>query len=188
VIPYTIERRQDTGVTNVTLGVWLFLASEAMLFGSLFSAYALLRVSAPAWPRGDDLLSVPMAMANTAMLLGCTGAAWRARTVRPAAARAWLLASTAFGVLFLLLKGLEYRHELSAGLLPSGSTFLASYFTLTGMHVLHVFGGAVANLWAAGGALRVDPRLLAGRTAGLSLYWAFVDLVWLVILVLFYLT
>ncbi len=46
-IPYTVERRADTGVTNVTLGIWLFLASEVMLFGALFSAYALLRVSAP---------------------------------------------------------------------------------------------------------------------------------------------
>ena len=44
MIPYTIERRADTGVTNVTLGIWLFLASEVMLFGALFSAYALLRV------------------------------------------------------------------------------------------------------------------------------------------------
>ena len=74
MIPYTIERRADTGVTNVTLGIWLFLASEVMLFGALFSAYALLRVSAPIWPRGRDVLSVPLGAANTVVLLDRDGA------------------------------------------------------------------------------------------------------------------
>ena len=55
MIPYTVERRVDTGVTNVTMGVWLFLASEVMLFGALFSAYALLRVSAAAWPHASSM-------------------------------------------------------------------------------------------------------------------------------------
>jgi cytochrome c oxidase subunit 3 len=67
MIPYTVERRVDTGVTNVTLGVWLFLASEVMLFGALFSAYALLRVSAVAWPHGRDVLSVDAGFINTAV-------------------------------------------------------------------------------------------------------------------------
>ena len=49
-IPYTTEVRPDTGLTNPKLGIWLFLASEVMLFGSLFSSYALLRSGAPTWP------------------------------------------------------------------------------------------------------------------------------------------
>ena len=49
-IPYTVETRPDTGLANGKLGIWLFLASEVMLFGALFSAYALLRTGAPSWP------------------------------------------------------------------------------------------------------------------------------------------
>ena len=65
MIPYTIERRADTGVNNVTLGIWLLLASEAMLFGALFSAYALLRTAATSWPDGRVVLNLPLGAANT---------------------------------------------------------------------------------------------------------------------------
>jgi cytochrome c oxidase subunit III len=186
VIPYTVERRDDTGVTNVVMGIWLFLASEVMLFGSLFSAYALLRIAAPVWPEGSDLLSGRLAGMNTLLLTGVTTAAWRARSARPAGR--WLLLSTLLAVAFLVVKGFEYRHEFATGLLPSASTFLAMYFTLTGLHALHVAGGAAANLWTMAGGRRAGEPLTIGRAGALSLYWAFVDLVWLVILVLFYLT
>jgi len=70
-IPYTTETRPDTGLYNAKLGVWLFLASEVMLFGSLFSSYILLRTGAPSWPHGRDLgLSVPLATINTMVLIG----------------------------------------------------------------------------------------------------------------------
>ena len=65
MIPYTVERRADTGVTNVTMGIWLFLASEVMLFGALFSSYALLRTAAPAWPHGREVLNLQLGLANT---------------------------------------------------------------------------------------------------------------------------
>jgi cytochrome c oxidase subunit 3 len=68
-IPYTIEPRVDTGLYNGKLGVWLFLASEAMLFGALFSAYVLLRTGATAWPHGWQRLSVPLGALNTVALL-----------------------------------------------------------------------------------------------------------------------
>ena len=87
MIPYTIERRADTGVTNVTLGIWLFLASEVMLFGALFSSYALLRASAAAWPSGRDVLSLPLGGANTVVLIAHDGAIWRARRASLAGVR-----------------------------------------------------------------------------------------------------
>ena len=70
-IPYTVEERPDTGLTNSKLGIWIFLASEVMLFGGLFSAYVFLRMAAPV---GDfeywgDKLSVPMATINTLVLI-----------------------------------------------------------------------------------------------------------------------
>ncbi len=66
-IPYTITARRDTGLYNAKVGIWLFLASEVMLFGALFSSYVLLRVGADKWPHG--LLNVPIGTFNTAVLI-----------------------------------------------------------------------------------------------------------------------
>src|SRR5215813_9457613 len=68
-IPYTIEARPDTGLYNAKVGIWLFLASEVMLFGALFSSYILLRVGAPEgyWPHG--WLNVPIGTCNTIVLI-----------------------------------------------------------------------------------------------------------------------
>src|SRR6476646_9314234 len=68
-IPYNVHPRPDTGLYNAKLGIWLFLASEVMLFGALFSSYILLRTSAPTWPRGWTFLSVGMATTNTFILI-----------------------------------------------------------------------------------------------------------------------
>ncbi len=68
-IPYTVKPREDTGLYNAKLGVWLFLASEVMLFGGLFSAYILLRVGAPGglWPAGWQ--NIPLGTLNTFILI-----------------------------------------------------------------------------------------------------------------------
>src|SRR5690554_6136244 len=80
-IPFTIEARPDTGLTNPKIGIWLFLASEVMLFGSLFSSYALLRSGAPSWPDQSAVLSVPLATLNTVILISSSATmvlAWAA--------------------------------------------------------------------------------------------------------------
>jgi heme/copper-type cytochrome/quinol oxidase subunit 3 len=187
MIPYTTEPRADTRATNVTLGIWLFLASEVMLFGALFSAYALLRTAAPTWPSGREVLSLLLGSTNTLVLLLMTAVAWRARS-RPDGTRLWLAASTGLALLFLAFKGLEYSGEIARGLLPSTNTFLATYFTLTGLHALHVVGGIGANVWILAGAGRVPAALTAGRVRAVTLYWAFVDVVWLLIFGLMYLS
>lgn len=187
MIPYTIERRPDTGVTNVTLGMWLFIASEVMLFGALFSAYALLRANASAWPLGRAVLNLPIGSINTVVLLTMTALVWRTRSASVSSGRRLLLAGTALAALFLALKGFEYRAEFLHGWRPSTDTFFATYFTLTGLHAVHVLVGAVANLWAVAGAAAVGDAMAMGRFRSLALYWAFVDVVWLVMFVLFYL-
>ncbi len=68
-IPYTVEVRRDTGLTNGKIGIWLFLASEVMLFGALFASYILIRTGAQSWPRGDTQLNVPLATFNTIVLI-----------------------------------------------------------------------------------------------------------------------
>ena len=69
MIPHTIEPHEVTGLYNGKLGIWLFLASEVMLFGALFSTYVLLRVGATDWPQGIEYLNVPLATLNTLILI-----------------------------------------------------------------------------------------------------------------------
>ena len=185
-IPYTLDRRPDTGVSNTTMGLWLFLASEVMLFGALFSVYALLRVSATGWPLGRDIVSVPSGAFNTALLSAMTMVMWRARSRDAAGAVRFVGAASALALVFLVSKGLEYRAEIAHGLVPSLSTYLAIYFTLTGFHALHVIGGLMANAWAIAG--RAGQAMTINRIRLLSLYWAFVDAVWIVIFLLVYLS
>lgn len=192
-VPFGTVSRRDTGVSNPQLGIWLFLASGAMLFGALFSAYALIATASASWPSGRDVLSLTFGAVHTAVLAAVAGAAWQARAVSrrgggPAHVRWWLLVSTAMAALFLVLKGLEYRDELRLGLLPALNMFLASYYTLTGVLAVHVAGGVAANLWAVWGALSHRPETTGQRTRALALYWTFVDLAWLIMFVLLYLT
>jgi heme/copper-type cytochrome/quinol oxidase subunit 3 len=182
MIPYTIERRPDTGVTNVTMGVWLFIASETMLFGALISAYALLRTAAADWP---SALPGATAWGNTAILALLTGLVWRGRRI-PARARRWLGGATLLGALFVLLQAREYSALIGSGQRPATNTFLATYFALTGLHALHVVFGAAANLWTIASLGRVPVALTQGRIQGLTIYWAFVGVLWLVMVGLFY--
>ncbi|HIB96363.1 MAG TPA: heme-copper oxidase subunit III, partial [Candidatus Marinimicrobia bacterium] len=68
-IPYTVKARPDTGLYNAKIGIWLFLASEVMLFGALFSSYILLRTGATTWFVGSEELSVPIGTFNTMVLI-----------------------------------------------------------------------------------------------------------------------
>ena len=186
MIPYTTARRDDSGVNNVTLGIWLFLASEVMLFGALFSCYALIRTAATTWPRGSQVLNLTIGGINTAILLALTFAAFRARhrdlrTARPLFGLASMLA-----IAFLVLKGIEYSSEISHGLVPATSTFMATYFTFTGVHALHVVGGLIANVWVMLGVGRIDDEMTRGRVRAVSLYWMFVDVIWWIIFGLIY--
>jgi len=188
IIPYTTDRRPDTGVTNVTLGMWLFIASEIMLFGALFSAYALLRSAATDWPSGRQILNLQLGAFNTMVLLALTAVVWRARRAPIRQARGFLLLSSSLACVFVSFKALEYGHDDTLGLLPHVNTFLAMYFTLTGLHLAHVIAGFFANAWVVTGARKVDDAMMAGRVQALAIYWTFVDVVWLIIFVLFYLS
>ena len=180
--------RFDTGVSSGTMGFWLFIASEVMLFGALFSSYALLRVAALDWPAGDTLLNTQLGATNTMVLMLLTAAVWRAGRAPLGAARGKLLMATALGVLFLVIKGLEYRSEMVHGLVPATSTFMAMYYTLTGIHAAHVLGGLLANVWVMASARSVGETMTAGRLKVLGRYWVFVDLMWLIIFAGLYLS
>ncbi|HEY2431787.1 MAG TPA: cytochrome c oxidase subunit 3 [Vicinamibacterales bacterium] len=184
-IPYTVERRPDTGVNNVQLGMWLFIASEVMLFGGLFSAYFTLRAGAPSpWlPLRDHLAG---AIAATIPLLA--GTALTATTVRRLDRyRLSLALAVILALSFCAWKALEYQELFRAGHSPASSTLMATFFLLTGVHVLHVLGGIAATVWIVlrGGAVP-DRGPTINRLRALTRYWTFVDIVWLVLLVLLY--
>jgi cytochrome c oxidase subunit 3 len=288
-IPYTVSTRPDTGLWNAKVGIWLFLASEVMLFGGLFSAYIFLRLDAEPgfWPHG--LLNVPVGTMNTAILIASSVTvvlAWAALKMRQFMRyKVYMGLTIICGLTFLFVKlyyewpqkfehfgayikkdalekyepylgnkhaaekGLPPRVEISGHLhnrealndpnikeyeialdpvnsdptnptmdrphffyipptekmatiekadveyanmfLPKHSAYFASYFTITGLHGLHVLGGVLVFIyfWLPIGAnlYKRNPEHLANRVEVAGLFWHFVDLVWIFVFPLFYL-
>src|SRR6185503_14687739 len=150
-IPYTVEAREDTGLNNGKIGIWLFLASEVMLFGALFASYILRRVGT---------------------------------------FRIYQAATVLLGGVFLVVKYFEYSAKFHHHLFPSTNNFLAIYFTLTGLHMLHVICGMVVNayLWGPGAKLyRTNPEWFTNRVENSGVFWHFVDLVWIFLFPILYL-
>lgn len=193
-IPYTATVRPDTGVTNQKLGMWLFLASEVMLFGALFSSYALLRSGAMSWPDQSTIVNVPLASINTLVLVASSIVILRSasaiRAGRAAAFRRLMAVTAALGVVFLAIKFVEYRGELAEGLRPSTSNFLGLYFVMTSLHAFHVACGVAVNLFLCGpgtAMLRRDPARFTGRVEAAALYWNFIDVIWILMFITLYL-
>ena len=186
-IPYNVRPRPDTGLYNAKLGIWLFLASEVMLFGALFSTMILLRTGVAHWPRGVDVgLNVPLATLNTFVLIGSSVTvimAWASfRLGKFNTGRLYLLATLLCGLGFMVIKSIEYAHKFEHHLYPSKSNFLAIYFTMTGLHGLHVLGGMVVFGYLAGPGSKMwthERERYTNRIEVVGLYWHFVDLVWI---------
>jgi len=193
-IPYTVDPRPDTGVYNAKLGVWLFLASEVMLFGALFSSYVLLRVGAVSWPHGYEHLNIPLATVNTVVLITSSVTmvmAWASVAMGSLKRfRIFMGSTVALALVFLVIKGFEYAAKFEHGLYPSESTFMAIYFTLTGLHALHIVGGIIVNSYLLGPGSRMwrtQPARFTNRVEVAGLYWHFVDLVWIFLFPVLYL-
>jgi cytochrome c oxidase subunit III len=187
-IPYNVEPRPDTGLFNAKLGIWLFLASEVMLFGALFSSYVLLRTGAApgTWHHGREFLNVPLATLNTVILIASSVTmvmSWASLKLNDFKKfRLYLGLTFLCGLGFLAVKAVEYGTKFHHGYFPKSNTFLAIYFTLTGLHVLHVIGGMVVNgyFWGPGAKMwRTESERFTNRIEVAGLYWHFVDLVWI---------
>jgi len=193
-IPYSVTPRPDTGLGNTKLGIWLFLASEVMLFGGLFSAYVLLRMGAPGWPHGWAILNIPLGALNTGVLITSSVTmvlSWVALKEKDLS-RFWLWMgfTVLLAVMFLGIKLFEYADKFEHGLFPSSSTFMALYFTLTGLHALHVVGGLIANTYLLASGFTMwerEPLRLTNRVEAAGLYWHFVDIVWIFLFPVLYL-
>ncbi len=195
-VPYTVEPRPDTGLYNAKLGIWLFLASEVMLFGALFSSYILLRVGAAPgqWPMGSTILSVPIGTFNTAVLITSSMTmvfAWVSLKLNNFGKfRLYLGLTILLALTFLVVKTFEYNAKFSHHLFPSTSTYMAIYFTMTGLHAIHVIGGIIVNsyLWGPGNDMwKTNPQRFINRIEVAGLYWHFVDLVWIFLFPILYL-
>jgi cytochrome c oxidase subunit 3 len=116
-IPYTVEIRKDTGLYNAKIGIWLFLASEVMLFGALFSSYILLRVGTPEgyWPHG--WLNIPLGTANTIVLITSsitTVMAWASLKMKNFGRFKLFHAITlCCALIFLCIKSYEYHDKFT---------------------------------------------------------------------------
>ena len=193
-IPYTVETRADTGLNNVKLGIWLFLASEVMLFGGLFSAYVMLRVGAVEWPAGSSILSVPLATFNTIVLIGSSMTmvmAWASLKLKDLSKyKLYMGLTVALALVFLVVKMYEYGDKFSHHLYPSESTFLGIYFLITGLHGLHIVGGIIVNSFLLLPGVKMwhtAPERFTNRVEAAGLYWHFVDLVWIFLFPVLYL-
>lgn len=186
LVPYKVEPREDTGLYNAKFGIWLFLASEIMLFGSLFSAYILLRVGSFTWPVQSEFLNVPIGALNSIILLSSSIffiRAWvnlKAGDISRYKKFMWLVIT--FACIFLCFKGVEYYQHFSHHEYPKTSVFLALYFLLTGLHALHIIGGIAVNIYYAGPGMylwRENKQWFINRVEVAGLYWHFVDVVWI---------
>lgn len=256
IIPHDVEPHPLTGMYNGKFGTWLFLASEVMLFGALFSCYIILRTSAQegTWPRGEEILNWKLAMVNTMVLITSSVTmvmSWaELKMNRLGRAKAMLAFTFALAGTFMVIKYFEYSskfhhyqvemtspithdghevmvvtghnvkesetevsiepdahegdaHATHAALTiprdkikrvtnfgPAHSTFLAVYFTLTGLHGLHIVGGMVVILYLILAADRIwkwNPEKMVNRVECTGLYWHFVDLVWIFLFPILYL-
>jgi heme/copper-type cytochrome/quinol oxidase subunit 3 len=179
-----------TGIPNGKFGIWLFLASEVMLFGALFSSYVLIRTGAPHWPPEggltSDIVIVPLGTFNTAVLITSSITmvmAWAACKMKNLTRfRIFMGATIGLACLFLVVKYFEYSHKFEMGHFPSHDNFYAIYFTLTGLHGVHIIGGIIVLSYLIGPGSKMwntDLEHFTNRVENVGLYWHFVDLVWI---------
>ena len=185
-IPYNEELRPDTGLYNAKLGIWLFLASEVMLFGGLFSAYILLRTGDPFFMNNQHHLNVPMAAFNTVLLITSSVTmvmAWISLKLDDLKKyKLYMLVTLLCSFAFLIVKYFEYSAKFDHHLYPSTDNFLGTYFTLTGLHGLHIVGGMLVMLYLVGPGIKMwdtNKERYTNRAEVIGLYWHFVDLVWI---------
>ena len=191
-IPYIVTARPDTGLYNAKAGIWLLLASEVMLFGALFTTYILLRVGASVWPHG--ILNIPLATVNTIVLISSSVTmvmSWASLMMKDFKKYKMYMGLTILcALIFLVIKYFEYSEHIAAGEVSSHSTFFAIYYTLTGLHGLHIIGGIIVNFyfWGPGSKMwQTEPERFTNRIEVAGLYWHFVDLVWIFLFPVLYL-
>ena len=181
----------DTG-GNTVFGFWLYLMTDCILFACVFATYAVLVNHTAGGPSGKDIFELPYVLGETALLLvsSCTYgfAMIAAHRGFKGQTLAWLAATFVLGAGVIGMELNEFHHLIAEGFGPDKSAFLSSFFTLVGMHGLHVTAGLV---WMIVMMLQVSRRGLTDRNNTrmmcLSLFWHFLDIVWICVFTIVYL-
>lgn len=180
------------GVDSRKLGMWLLIASECLLFGTLIATYMIYRNASVVGPHPAEVLDIPVTTVSTFVLLmssfSIVLALHAIQQGDMKRFRRWILATACGGLIFLGFQTYEFTHFVNAGLGLSTNVFGSSFFMLTGTHGTHVAVGVIwlLSLFFASlrgkltedGALKVDT---------MALYWHFVDVIWIVIFTVVYL-
>lgn len=180
----------NTGIDNRKLGMWLFLATEVMLFSALIGAMLQMKARSPA--DANDALNIPVTAVNTFILIissfTVAMSLQSAQEGKQGRLRLYMLLTLALGATFLGVQMFEYRALFHEGFTPSTSLFSGAFFTVTGFHGFHVFLGLMTMLWLL-------PQVFKGRFGPdnnmrlevFGLYWHFVDIVWILLFTVVYL-
>ncbi len=192
IIEFYVKEDQEHSGRSTMFGFWIYLMSDCLLFAVLFATYGVLGRSYAAGPSGADLFDLRLVAVNTAMLLLSSltyGFAMLAMDRgRQAAVQGWLAVTALFGLAFLGIELYEFTHLFHEGATPQRSAFLSSFFALVGTHGLHVTFGLI---WLAVLMTQVSRRGLIEanrrRLMCLSMFWHFLDVVWIGVFTFVYL-
>lgn len=166
------------------VGFWIYLMSDCVIFGALFATYAVLGGSYAGGPAPKDLFEPGFIAVETALLLFSSVtfglAMLRAGKADTNGTLMWLAVTALFGAGFIGMEIYEFNHLIHLGAGPDRSAFLSSFFALVGTHGLHVTGGLI---WLITLMVQIRMHGLIGpnmqRLGTLSMFWHFLDLVWI---------
>lgn len=181
----------DAGANKV-FGFWIYLMSDCIIFATLFATYAVMVNNTAGGPAGKDIFELPFVLVETALLLLSSityGMAVIAMNHgNKGSVISWLALTFLFGAGFIGMEIYEFHHLIAEGFGPNRSGFLSGFFTLVGTHGLHVTSGLI---WMAVLMFQIAKRGLTAtnrtRIMCLSLFWHFLDVVWICVFTVVYL-
>ena len=177
---------------STNIGFWVYLMSDCLMFAVLFATYGVLHGNLAAGPGPKDLFDLELVALNTAMLLFSSitygFAVLQMQQGKVRGTQAWLAVTALFGAAFLAIEFYEFQHLIHIGATPQRSAFLSAFFTLVGTHGLHVTFGIVWLLTlmvqlGRHGLIAANKR----RVMCLSMFWHFLDVVWIGVFTIVYL-
>jgi cytochrome o ubiquinol oxidase subunit 3 len=175
------------------LGFWLYLMSDCLIFSILFAVYAVVGTNYAAGPSPADLFELDKILISTFLLLFSSitygFAVLRMNVSDMRGTQIWLIITGLFGMGFLVMEVQEFHHLWHLGATPMASGFLSAFFTLVGTHGIHVTCGFI---WLCTLLVQLNMHGLTPenrrRVLCLSLFWHFLDLIWIGVFSLIYLT